>query len=103
MKTITIAVKEPGKVWHITEVEDALPTYQNIVGGYIEGFRSIGPITMFCNEEGKLQGLEPNIYVPQLNDVICGTIFAAKTDDEGEFVSLTEEDISSLFFTIEMD
>ena len=37
MKTIRVAVKEPLKEWKIREVEDALPSYQKIVGGYVEG------------------------------------------------------------------
>ena len=92
MKTIKIAVKEPGKAWQIREVEDALPTYQKIVGGYIEYFKSVGDIVFFCNENGKLMNLEPNVYVPELNDEIMGTIFAVRADDEGEFQSLTEDD-----------
>ena len=92
MKKITIAVKEPGKAWHTAEVEDALPTYQQIVGGYIEHFKSIGMIAFFCNENGKFMDLEPNIYVPELNDIVMGTIFAVRSDDAGEFISLTKED-----------
>lgn len=89
---IKIAVKEPGKAWEIREVEDTLETYQGIVGGYIECFRNIGKIAFFCNENGKFMDMEPNIYVHSLNDTIMGTIFAARYDDEGEFVTLTDED-----------
>lgn len=92
MKKITIAVKRPGDVWKIKEVEDTLKTYQDIVGGYIEHFKSIGDIAFFCNEEGKFLDLEPNIFVPELNDTVVGTVFAARSDEAGEFVSLTDED-----------
>lgn len=92
-KRITIAIKEPGKAWRITETEDSLPAYQKIVGGYIEHFYTNRQgIDFFCNEEGKLLGLEPNI--PHCGDVICGTIFAARSDDEGEMVSLNTADIT---------
>lgn len=92
-KKITIAIKEPAKAWHIADVEDALPTYQQIVGGYIECFRtSYNGICFFCNEEGKLLDLEPNIVSG--DDVICGTIFAVRSNEEGEFVSLNPADKS---------
>ena len=91
-KKITIAIKEPAKAWRIAEVEDTLPTYQKIVGGYIEGFyTNYQGIHFFCNEEGKLQGLAPNILCG--NDEIVGTIFAVRDDGEGEFASLTAADI----------
>ena len=50
---------------------------------------------MFCNEEGKLKDLLPNIVGP-LGDVIVGTIFAVRADDEGEFQSLTDYDLLKL-------
>ena len=91
-KKITIAVKEPAKAWRIVEAEDTLQTYQKIVGGYIEGFyTNYQGIHFFCNEEGKLQGLAPNIMCG--GDMIVGSIFAVRDDGEGEFASLTQEDI----------
>ena len=92
MGKITIAVKEPGEPWEIREVEDELKTYQDIVGGYIEEFRKVKDVCFFCNEEGKLLNLRPNIMV-RGGDLIVGTIFAVKVDDEGEFVSLTDNDL----------
>jgi len=95
MKMITIAIKRPAEAWKIKEVEDTLETYQDIVGGYIEHFLNIGEdkgVALFCNEEGKLLQLEPNIHVPELHDEIVGTIFAVRVDEEGEFTSLTESD-----------
>ncbi len=99
MNTITIAIKKPYEPWEMLEVEDALPTYQKIVGGYIEHFLNVGPnrdIALFCNEEGKLKGMEPNFYVPQLNDMIVGPVFAARSGDEGELESLDEDDLVTL-------
>ena len=95
MKKITIGIKEPGRAWHFREVEDALPTYQKIVGGYIQlGHAREDGILIFCTEEGKLHGLEPNIQLP--DDVIVGTVFTVRSDEEGEFQGLTGEDIAVL-------
>lgn len=94
-RQITIGIKEPGKPCHFREVEDALPTYQKIVGGYIEHCHSTeSGVLIFGNEEGKILGLEPNIELP--NDTIVGTVFAVRSDEEGEFCGLTGEDIAEL-------
>jgi len=94
-KFITIAVKEPGKDWRMNVVEDVLPSYQKIVGGNIEFCHSTkSGILIFGNEEGKLRGLEPNIELP--NDIIVGTVFAVRSDEEGEFETLTDEDFVEL-------
>ena len=90
--TITIAVKAPKKNWERREVENTLESFQEIVGGYIEGyFTNIYGVHFFCNEEGKFLNLEPNLRF--CGDIICGTVFAVRSDDEGEFVSLTDEDL----------
>lgn len=94
MKTIRIAVKEPGKDWFIHEVEDALPVYQKIVGGYIENFWTENGLSFFCNEEGKFLDLKFNFRF--FSDQIFGTVFAVRSDDEGEFVSITDEDLEYL-------
>ena len=95
-RKITIAVKEPLDCWRVRTVIDKLKCYQDIVGGYIEQFcQTSGGILMFCNEEGKLKDLLPNIVGP-LGDVIVGTIFAVRADDDGEFQSLTDYDLAKL-------
>ena len=97
MKTICIAVKKPSGGWKAQTVEDALPTYQDIVGGYIENFETTKTgVHFFCNEEGKLRNLEPNM-ISSHGDVIVGTVFAVRSDEEGEFCSLTDADLFDLF------
>lgn len=90
---ITIAVKEPNKPWMTSKVENDLKVFQEIVGGYIEFFhRSDSDICYFCNEEGKILGLEPNFNF--FGDIIVGNVFAVREDyDDGNFASLTEDDI----------
>lgn len=94
-RQITVEIKDPGKPWHFREAEDTLPTYQQIVSGYIQlGYSTKSGILIFCNEEGKILGLEPNLELPY--DTIVGTVFAVRSDEEGEFCSLTGEDIIEL-------
>lgn len=94
-KRVMIAVKEPGEAWETREVEDSLPVYQQIVGGYIEHICSTpGGILIFGNEEGKLQGLPLNMFVN--GDPVVGTLFAVRSDDEGAFESITDEDLTIL-------
>lgn len=94
-KMITIGIKEPGMDWHFREVKDDLKTYQQIVGGYIEMCHATKDgILIFGNEMGKLLGMVPNIFLPR--DTIVGTVFAVRSDEEGEFQSLTGEDIDRL-------
>ena len=92
-KKIDILIKDPGQPWRLATVEDTLPVYQQIVGGYIEGVAttSIG-VHIFANEEGKLLGLEPNFGIH--GDVIVGTAFAVRDNDEGEFESVTPDDFA---------
>lgn len=91
MKKIRVAVKEPRKNWAIREVEDALPSYQKIVGGYIEGFYSSKGLSFFCNEEGKFMDLKFNFRFGR--DHIFGTVFAVRSNEAGEFVSINDDDL----------
>ena len=95
MKKIVIGVKYPKQPWEAREVEDTLPVYQKIVGGYIEGcFTTQSGIHIFGNEEARILKLPPNVMTP--DGMICGPVFAVRSNDEGEFVSLTLKDMKSL-------
>ncbi|MDT0149994.1 DUF3846 domain-containing protein [Priestia aryabhattai] len=75
------------------EIDNTLQELQGIVGGYIETLflKQDRSIVMILNEEGKLEGLEPNIDFR--NDVVVGNVIVLGTDIEnGEFRSLTEEE-----------
>jgi hypothetical protein len=68
------------------------------VGGDIEGVpmnhytdEGIGDgLILVCNEEGKLEGLLPTRWVP--GDVICGSFFVARVDEETVLTDLTPDD-----------
>lgn len=84
------------------EICNGLKDLQEIVGGYIEiPFLSEtffkNEIDMIINEDGKfIEGLKPEIAIIEngtykLLDIVYGNCIFASHDDEGETVSLTEE------------
>ena len=44
-------------------------------------------VSVLCNEEGKLIGLEPNRRLGK--DILCGVFYVVAENDEGELISLT--------------
>lgn len=90
-KTIKVIMVEPMKEPNLTEVENTLEGLQKAIGGYIETVYLDDYVVLVCNEEGKLIGLPGNRSLG--NDIIAGTFFVAGSNDEGEFVSLTEDKI----------
>lgn len=95
MSKIRVFIKEPKKKAEVKEIENTLSSLQKIVDGYIE----VVPFTndgthLIINEEGKLTGLPYNF--PYYDDFIVGTAIFTKSDDEGEFSGLTDEDINGL-------
>lgn len=94
--TIKVVVVEPGNPTpYVKEIPNELDAMQEIVGGHIEFIEHEG-YDLFCNEEGKINGLplnRPLYYEGQLYDIIAGTFFLSKADEDGEQVSLTDEEI----------
>lgn len=83
-------VKYPGVDAVNCRVPNDLKSLQKLVGGYIETI-SIGQgVILICNEDGKYSGLLPNFYLPW-NDLLVGLAIFVSSDDEGNFVSLSEE------------
>lgn len=82
---MTAIIKHPGQPAVSQEVENSLKALQNLVGGYIETVSLPHGICMIVNEEGKLQGLQPNFRLD--HDLIVGTAV---------FVGVSGEDFCSL-------
>jgi hypothetical protein len=76
--------------------DDSLKKLQDAVGGLIQAVDLHDDLTLWCNEEGKLIGLTPNVIGTHLyeknfavKDVIMGDIvFTGGTDDEGDNLGL---------------
>lgn len=75
---------------------DSLMQLQEAVGGLVQAVDLHDDLTLWCNEEGKLIGLTPNIIGTHLyeknfavTDTIMGDIvFTGGTDDEGDNLAL---------------
>ena len=86
---IKVVMVEPHKAPYVAEIGNDLDSMQKAAGGYIQTGGLAPDVTLVCNEEGKLLGLEGNRSL--CNDIIVGSFFIAGCNDEGEFISLTEE------------
>ncbi len=84
----------------IEKWEHSLDTVQQFLGGYLQAIRINNSVTMWMNEEGKMQQLPPNfLFVNKEGtplDTIVGNVLIAGTNSEGDDVSLTDEEIEML-------
>lgn len=96
------------------EIENDLKTLQNLVGGFIEIpyiCDELGKhnIDIIINEEGKLiDGLRPEIVIVnsetnEVVDLIFGTCIFASTDEEGNTIGLTNDQIEVLYKIFKTD
>lgn len=97
---IKVVVCEVDKEARVTTIKNDLKTLQELVGGYIEVLNIDDGIDLVCNEEGKIIGLPLNREIKDKNgnriDIICGNMLFVSFDDEGEFASLTDEQIEKI-------
>lgn len=104
MRYIVKAPLREHKVCGTPEVKLSLEEMQEIVGGHIESVHipelEIGMLTIFCNEEGKLQHMVPSVkcvYEGEVYDLLCGNlIFLNYTDDGEKQIDLTDEQIQAV-------
>ena len=95
-KPIEVLLVEPGQYARMTTIGSSLEDMQKVVGGYIQEapfFRD--PVTLVCNEEGKISGLPLNRAIRdedtnEIVDIIAGTFFICDCRKES-FGSLSEE------------
>lgn len=92
-KPIMAITMEPGGNPVAQTIENTLEAMQGIVGGYIEVVPLGNGLLLICNEEGKLKGLDPTIWIG--NDFISGSFIVCRSDGE-EFSSITAEDTEIL-------
>lgn len=99
LKVITMEVgKQPElKVLEVKSENDTYEIVSKAVGGYVEALRLSETCTLWLNEEGKLNDLEPNFFLLDRAgnrvDVVVGNVIFTGVDSEGYTVSLSEEDI----------
>lgn len=82
---------EPGEVPYVKDMADGLEAIQQEVQGLFQPVYVEDGVILCCNEEGKLNGMEPNRWLE--DDIICGPFFLVGDDHEGGFCSLTDEQL----------
>lgn len=90
-KTINIMTKEVGKKLERESMVHSLENMQKKVGGYLEVVRFPLGIDMWVNDEGLIHGLPLNLVIIRKGKVIshiCGNVFFASADEEGETIGL---------------
>ena len=84
---------EPGQVPYEKEISNTLESIQAEVGGGLFQPLYVGEgIVLCCNEEGKLNGMEPNRRLG--NDIVCGPFLLVGDSETGNFVSLTDDQLA---------
>ena len=92
-----VVVVEPQKTPVVREIDAGLEAMQKIVGGSIEAVYPFDePVSLICNEEGKLLNLPLNRALRDENgtvyDIISGTFFlCAAPPDSDRFAGLTDQ------------
>jgi hypothetical protein len=101
-KKIKVVLVVPEKTPMEIVIDNELSVLQSLVGGRIECVRFDG-YDIVINEEGKLEGLQPNFLIYDGADYIAGTcIFTGVDYAEGEFKSLSDEQIEKIKLNFRM-
>ena len=94
-KTVKAIKVEPNKRPYVIDLNTDLDSLQKAVSigadyqGLIEFVYLEDNASILCNEEGKLIGLTPNRRLG--NDILCGVFYVVAENDEGELISLTQD------------
>lgn len=86
---------EPHKPPVVGEIQNDLDHLQRAVGGMIECVYNDDGSIIVCNEEAKLIGLEGNRHFNDGQSVLAGTFFIVADDHQGDFASLTDEQLEN--------
>ena len=98
-KEIKVLMVEPLKEPKAVILKADLASLQNAISigadyqGLIEIITIDNGVCLLCNEEGKLIGLEGNRRIG--NDIIAGVFYVVGENDDGELISLTEEQMQT--------
>jgi len=87
--------------------QDTLPVLQKAVEGYIDHMSWVPElndrhIDMWINDEGKLENKSPcliykNADTGEIIDIVVGNIVISRYNDQGETLSLTDDDVEYVF------
>lgn len=95
----------------IIEIENSLEAEQAFVGGLIDVYALTDDLDIVLNDEGLINGLEPRAVVlgegaveakkqRKIKEIIYGDCFVCRHDNDGNFVSIREEDIKTIRYFV---
>jgi len=100
VEKIKVIMLEVDKDPYVKEIYNTLEDKQELVGGDIECvptfFSNDVMYDFVLNEEGKMNGLTYNRFIYDKRDAIAGDFMVIKANNEGEFVSLDDNEIDFL-------
>ena len=100
-----LVITPEGEMSKIDIATDALEKLQGAVDGWVQAVDLDSEFTMWCNEEGKIIGLERSPFAQYMwdkvfgagTDLIVGTVvITGGTDNDGETIGLTDDQVSLL-------
>ena len=95
----------------IMELKNTLEAEQAFVGGLIDVYALTDDLDIVLNDEGLINGLEPRAVVlgevtveakkqRKIKEIIHGGCFVCRHDDEGNFLSIREEDVGTIRYFV---
>ena len=95
----------------IIEIENSLEAEQAFVGGLIDVYAITDNLDVVFNDEGLINGLEPRAVVlgegideakkqRKIKEIIHGDCFVCRHDEEGNFLSIREEDVDTIKYLV---
>ena len=95
----------------IMEIENTLEAEQSFVGGLIDVYAITDNLDIVLNDEGLINGLEPRAVVlgegtdeakkqRKIKEIIHGNCFVCRHDNDGNFVSIREEDVDTIRYFV---
>ena len=102
MNKVKVLVKLPGEYPEVGEIEPTYDAVRDMVGGWLEVIpctpQTDRGIIYYCDEEGKLIDLAPNIALDgeygRVFDIIVGPILVVKYDKDDCMTSLSKDEIA---------
>lgn len=91
MKKITVVYVPVDGQPEVREIDNTLKALQEVVGGRIEAIPLLPDLTIIINEEGLILNLRHNVL--WRGHYLRGDVLVTKGDEDGEFVSLSPEEI----------
>lgn len=98
MSKVKVIKKEVGKLAEIAETDNSFESVREFIGGNIEitDYPKQENIHFITDRDYLDKDLYATVFVPEYDNVIAGNCLVVAMDDEGEMVSLSDEQADTL-------